>query len=98
MELKVDRLATQLGVARFSLAGSSMGGHIAALDAALREFHGDPERQLLTGLSIGGQGAWIVAAENPSRFAAIALLSFSAVPWPISNPRRDEWQSPPPIG
>jgi predicted peptidase len=48
---------------------------IAALDAALREFHGDRERQLLTGLSIGGQGVWLLAAENPQRFAAIAPVS-----------------------
>ena len=58
---------------RWSGAMSRMA--IAALDASLREFHGDPERQLLTGLSIGGQGAWIVAAENPARFAAIAPVS-----------------------
>ncbi|MEO8160104.1 MAG: alpha/beta hydrolase-fold protein [Arenimonas sp.] len=48
---------------------------IAALDASLREFHGDPERQLLSGLSIGGQGVWLLAAENPQRFAAIAPVS-----------------------
>jgi predicted peptidase len=48
---------------------------IAALDASMREFHGDPERQLLTGLSIGGQGVWLLAAENPQRFAALAPVS-----------------------
>jgi predicted peptidase len=58
---------------RWSGAMSRMA--IAALDASLREFHGDPARQLLTGLSIGGQGAWIVAAEKPSRFAAIVPIS-----------------------
>lgn len=58
---------------RWSGAMSRMA--IAALDASLREFHGDPERQLLTGLSIGGQGAWILAAEHPARFAAIAPVS-----------------------
>jgi predicted peptidase len=58
---------------RWSGAMSRMA--IAALDASLREFHGDPARQLLTGLSIGGQGAWILVAENPSRFAAIAPVS-----------------------
>jgi predicted peptidase len=48
---------------------------ISALDASLREFHADPSRQLLTGLSIGGQGAWIIAAENPGRFAALVPVS-----------------------
>jgi predicted peptidase len=48
---------------------------IAALDASMREFHADPQRQLLTGLSIGGQGVWLLAAENPQRFAALAPVS-----------------------
>lgn len=42
------------------------------LDAAMAEFHGDPRRVYLTGLSIGGQGAWLLAAAHPDRFAAIA--------------------------
>jgi len=48
---------------------------IAALDDSMREFHGDPARQLLSGLSIGGQGVWLLAAENPQRFAALAPVS-----------------------
>ena len=43
-----------------------------ALDAAMAEFHGDPQRVYLTGLSIGGQGTWLLAAAHPGRFAAIA--------------------------
>ena len=43
-----------------------------ALDAAIAEFHGDPRRVYLTGLSLGGQGTWLLAAANPHRFAAIA--------------------------
>lgn len=43
-----------------------------ALDAAIAEFHGDPRRVYLTGLSIGGQGTWLMAAKHPGRFAAIA--------------------------
>lgn len=43
-----------------------------ALDAAIAEFHGDPQRTYLTGLSIGGQGTWLLAAAHPGRFAAIA--------------------------
>jgi predicted peptidase len=56
-------------------SGSIAKMAIAALDASLREFDGDPQRQLLTGLSIGGQGVWLLAAENPQRFAALAPVS-----------------------
>jgi predicted peptidase len=45
---------------------------LAALDAATKEFNGDPERTYLTGLSMGGYGTWDVAAKWPNRFAAIA--------------------------
>jgi predicted peptidase len=48
---------------------------IAELDASIREFGGDRERQSLTGLSIGGQGVWLLAAENPERFCALAPVS-----------------------
>lgn len=45
---------------------------IAVLDAVEREFSIDERRVTLTGLSMGGTGTWILAAENPRRFAAIA--------------------------
>ncbi len=43
-----------------------------ALDASIAEFRGDPQRIYLTGLSLGGQGTWLLAAAYPHRFAAIA--------------------------
>ena len=45
---------------------------LATLDAAAREFHGDPARTYLTGLSMGGYGVWDVALRAPERFAALA--------------------------
>jgi predicted peptidase len=42
-----------------------------ALDAATREFGGDPARTYLTGLSLGGYGTWHLAMEHPDRFAAL---------------------------
>lgn len=45
---------------------------MAALDAALREFHGDPARVYLTGMSMGGYGTWELALQHPARFAALA--------------------------
>ena len=44
----------------------------ATLDVAMREFHGDPRRIYLTGLSMGGYGVWDVALRAPDRFAALA--------------------------
>lgn len=44
---------------------------IAALDAAMREFGADPQRQYLTGMSMGGYGSWNIALAEPARFAAI---------------------------
>lgn len=34
----------------------------------------DPDRVYLTGLSMGARGGWLLAVENPARFAAIALI------------------------
>ncbi|MGA7614071.1 MAG: prolyl oligopeptidase family serine peptidase, partial [Thermoanaerobaculia bacterium] len=38
------------------------------------EFHGDPRRVILTGLSIGGYGAYALAYEHPDRFAALVPI------------------------
>lgn len=43
----------------------------AQLDAASREFNGDPDRTYLTGLSMGGFGTWDYALREPDRFAAL---------------------------
>lgn len=47
---------------------------LAALDSAIVELHGDPDRIYLTGASMGGQGAWFLARAEPARFAAIATV------------------------
>ena len=44
---------------------------MAALAQAEREFRTDPNRVYLAGLSMGGNGAWRLAYENPDRFAAV---------------------------
>jgi poly(3-hydroxybutyrate) depolymerase len=48
---------------------------MAALAAETREFHGDPERTYLTGLSLGGYGVWEIARDFPHVFAAIVPVS-----------------------
>ncbi|MBK9127650.1 MAG: prolyl oligopeptidase family serine peptidase [Phycisphaerales bacterium] len=44
---------------------------LASLDAAMRDYSTDPERVYLTGLSLGGQGAWWLAINDPRRWAAV---------------------------
>jgi pimeloyl-ACP methyl ester carboxylesterase len=48
-----------------------MATTFAQLDQAMAEFHGDPDRVVLTGLSLGGNGTWALAAAQPDRFAAL---------------------------
>ena len=48
---------------------------MTALDQEQAEFHTDPERTYLMGLSMGGYGAWELAKANPKRWAAIAIAS-----------------------
>ena len=47
---------------------------MATLTAAQKEFHGDPARTYLTGLSMGGYGAWFLAGKYPGKFAAIVPI------------------------
>jgi predicted peptidase len=47
---------------------------MAALDAASKEFHGDSDRTYLTGISMGGYGAWHLAEKYPRRFAALVVI------------------------
>jgi predicted esterase len=61
---------------------------MAALDQESAEFHGDPARTYLTGLSMGGYGAWELARLHPRVWAAIAIAS-SGVFWSY-DPER--WQ------
>jgi poly(3-hydroxybutyrate) depolymerase len=48
---------------------------MAALDRETAEFHGDPDRTYLTGLSLGGYGAWELARLYPHRWAAVAIAA-----------------------
>ena len=52
----------------------------AALDRAMAEFHGDKDRVSLVGLSLGAYGVWVMAAEEPQRYAAIVAVAGGIVP------------------
>lgn len=47
---------------------------VATLDQTIEEFGADRKRLYLTGVSMGGYGAWHVAAQNPGKFAAIVAI------------------------
>jgi predicted peptidase len=53
-----------------------------ALDQTVKEFNGDARKTYLTGLSMGGYGSWVIAANNPNRFAALAVVCGGVRPPP----------------
>ena len=61
---------------------------MAALDQETEEFHLDTERSYLTGLSMGGYGAWELARLHPRRWAAVAIAA-GGVFWSYAPER---WQ------
>jgi predicted peptidase len=54
----------------------ALGGRIAlaALDKTIDEYAADRSRVYLTGLSMGGNGAWYLAFHDPDRFAAALVV------------------------
>src|SRR5579859_6913795 len=64
---------------------------LAAVDRESEEFHGDPDRTYLTGLSLGGYGAWELARIHPHRWAAISIAaggvfwSYAPERWKLSS-------------
>jgi acetyl esterase/lipase len=48
---------------------------LAALDQETEEFRADPARTYLSGLSLGGYGAWELARLDPKRWAAVAIAA-----------------------
>jgi predicted peptidase len=62
----------------------------AALEDAIREFHGDRRRVYLTGVSMGGSGAWYMARHH-RRFAAVVPICGEVArdptdPFPVEPP------------
>ncbi len=47
---------------------------LALLDHIEKQFKADADRVYLTGLSMGGYGAWRLAADHPERFAALVPI------------------------
>jgi len=47
---------------------------VTALAETANEFHIDPGRVALTGISMGAAGAWLLAAEAPDKFVSLAPI------------------------
>lgn len=54
--------------------GTPADAALAALAQTMKEFHTDPARVYLTGLSMGGHGTWYLAYRHPELFAGVAPL------------------------
>ncbi len=55
----------------------------ALLGEVLQTYRADPDRVYLTGLSMGGYGAWYLATTYPDRFAAMVSVSGSGYRTPF---------------
>jgi predicted peptidase len=53
---------------------------MAALGKSIAEFHGDPARVYLTGLSMGGYGTYHLALAHPDTFAALVIVCGGLLP------------------
>lgn len=69
-----------------SWQGRSADVALAALAREERAFRTDPRRVYLTGLSLGGNGAWYLAFRSPGRFAAIVPVCGFVAPHGIIPP------------
>ncbi len=58
----------------WSAASDDAKAALAALDEVLESLKVDSKRVALTGLSMGGHGAWEIAAAHPERFSAVAPI------------------------
>jgi predicted peptidase len=59
---------------RWFADGADAKRALMILKQAQDEFHTDPDRVYLTGLSMGGTGTWSLAAAHPGMFAAIVPM------------------------
>jgi predicted peptidase len=60
--------------------GDPADAAMAALGRSMAEFHGDPVRIYLTGLSMGGYGTYHLALAHPDRFAALVIVCGGLLP------------------
>lgn len=56
-------------------SGATLETAISLIDQMAAQYHVDPDRIYLTGLSMGGMGAWSGVTAHPERFAAVVPMS-----------------------
>jgi predicted peptidase len=54
--------------------GAQEQAALAAMEDSVQAYHGDRSRLYITGLSMGGYGAWQFAVDHPGLFAAAAVV------------------------
>lgn len=57
-----------------SWQGEMLEMALRCVEDASQEYHCDPERVYLTGLSMGGAGAWLLGGRMPEAFAAVVPI------------------------
>jgi predicted peptidase len=75
--------------------GEPVDAALLALDASMGEFHGDPERVYLTGLSMGGYGSWHLGLAQPERWAALVVVCGGLLAHPSTTAVRPSPLLPP---
>ena len=78
----------QCSLDRFWTDKEMLGMAMSALDREVDEFHGDPARTYLSGLSLGGYGVWELVRQYPLRWAAVAIAA-GGIFWSYEP---DRWQ------
>ena len=58
---------------------------MAALEATRREYRVDPDRIMLTGLSQGGHGTWVLGARHPALWSCLAPVCGYARPRQVAR-------------
>lgn len=62
---------------------------LQVLDDAQAKVKIDPDRVYVTGLSMGGKGTWLLAGQDPGRFAAIVPICASTLDLPLAARLKD---------
>jgi predicted peptidase len=65
---------------------------LAMLDEVQKDFAIDARRTMVTGFSMGGNGAWYFAAKHPERFRAAVPISSSPLVQAVET-QKEEWAS-----
>ena len=73
-------------------SGTAARHALEALDRTIREFHGDPARVYVVGLSMGGYGVVEIAGAHPDRFAAAVSVCGGVV---LSRAMAERYDMPP---